>query len=62
MTYQTVAFISQMTAMAIFGTVLAGVLIYAFWPGNKSRFERAANRPLETDDAPLPHVQGDRNG
>ena len=62
MTYQTVAFITQMTAMAIFATVLAGALIYAFWPGNKKRFEAAAHVPLQIDTIANPHAQGDRNG
>ncbi len=62
MTYQSIAVMSQLTAMAIFGTVLAGVLIYTFWPGNKDRFERAARRPLDNDETPISHAQGDRNG
>ena len=54
MTYQTVAFLSQMIAMAIFGTVFAGVLVYVFWPGNKQRLDRASRIPLdaESHDAP----------
>ena len=31
---------------------LPGVLIYAFWPGNKKRFEEAARVPLEKDPDP----------
>jgi len=29
-----------------------GVLTYALWPGNKSRFDRAAQAPLDDDDMP----------
>jgi cytochrome c oxidase cbb3-type subunit 4 len=54
MTYHTAAFLSQMIAMAIFGSVFAGVLIYVFWPGNKQRLDRASRIPLDADsnDAP----------
>ncbi len=51
MTYQDLAFVSQMIAMAIFGAVMAGVLVYALRPANKKRFERAARLALETDEA-----------
>lgn len=50
MTYQDVAGWSQIIAMAIFGAVMAGVLVYALRPGNKARFEAAARMPLERDD------------
>lgn len=29
-----------------------GVAVYAFWPGNKDRFERAAHDILEDEDKP----------
>ena len=29
-----------------------GVLIYAFWPSNKKRFDRAADTILEDEDTP----------
>ncbi|MCB1546493.1 MAG: cbb3-type cytochrome c oxidase subunit 3 [Hyphomicrobiaceae bacterium] len=50
MTYQTVAFVSQITAMALFTLLFAGVLVYALWPGNKQKFDRAARLPLEGDE------------
>lgn len=50
MSYQDLAGWSQIVAMAIFGTVMAGVLVYALRPGNKARFEAAARLPLERDD------------
>ncbi|MGD8480659.1 MAG: cbb3-type cytochrome c oxidase subunit 3 [Methyloceanibacter sp.] len=29
--------------------LFAGVVLYAFWPGNKKRFDEAAKLPLEDD-------------
>jgi cytochrome c oxidase cbb3-type subunit 4 len=50
MSYQEFAGWSQIVAMAIFGTVMAGVLIYALRPGNKDRFDAAARLPLADND------------
>jgi cytochrome c oxidase cbb3-type subunit IV len=49
MTYEQVASISQVLALLFFVALFAGVLVYAFWPGNKKRFEQAARLPLEKD-------------
>jgi len=49
MTYEQVASISQVVALIFFVALFAGVLLYAFWPGNKKRFEEAARLPLEKD-------------
>ena len=49
MTYEQVTTISQMLALLFFVALFAGVLVYAFWPGNKKRFEQAARLPFETD-------------
>lgn len=50
MSYQEILGWSQVIAMAIFGTVMAGVLVYALRPGNQARFEAAARLPLLRDD------------
>ncbi|HKZ97636.1 MAG TPA: cbb3-type cytochrome c oxidase subunit 3 [Hyphomicrobiaceae bacterium] len=50
MTYENAAYASQMIALVLFGAVMAGVLAYAFWPGNSSRFRAAARLALEDDD------------
>ena len=42
MTYEQVTTISQVLALLFFVALFAGVLVYAFWPGNKKRFEQAA--------------------
>ena len=49
MTYEQVASITQVVALLLFVVLFVGVLIYAFWPGNKKRFEQAARLPLEKD-------------
>ena len=52
MTYEPVASITQVAALLLFVSLFVGVLIYAFWPGNKKRFEEAARLPLEKDPDP----------
>ncbi|HZP08668.1 cbb3-type cytochrome c oxidase subunit 3 [Methyloceanibacter sp.] len=49
MSYEQVASISQVVALIFFIVLFAAVVLYAFWPGNKKRFERAARMPLEKD-------------
>ena len=49
MTYEQVASISQVAALLFFIALFVGVLVYAFWPGNKKKFEEAAQLPLEQD-------------
>ena len=52
MTYEQVASITQVGALVGFVAMFVAVLVYAFWPGNKKRFERAARLPLEKDPEP----------
>jgi cytochrome c oxidase cbb3-type subunit 4 len=49
MSYEQVASITQVAALLLFIAFFIGVLIYAFWPGNKKRFKEAAKLPLEKD-------------
>jgi cytochrome c oxidase cbb3-type subunit 4 len=49
MSYEQVASVSQVVALIFFVVLFAGVLLYAFWPGNKKRFEEASKVPLEKD-------------
>jgi cytochrome c oxidase cbb3-type subunit 4 len=49
MSYESVASISQVVALLFFIALFIGVLVYAFWPGNKKRFDEAAKLPLESD-------------
>lgn len=34
------------------GAMAAGVLVYALWPSNRKRFDRAKNSILDSDDRP----------
>lgn len=52
MSYEDVASISQVVALLFFIALFIGVLVYAFWPGNKKRFDEAAKLPLESDPEP----------
>jgi len=58
MTYERVASISQVAALIFFIVLFAGVVIYAFWPGNKKRFEEAARLPLEKNPDPEDEKDG----
>ena len=49
MTYEQVAGITQVAALLFFVALFAVVAIYAFWPGNKKRFEKDAEIPLRKD-------------
>ena len=49
MTYENFAFLSHMAALVLFGGVMLGMLIYAFRPSNKARFDAAARLALEHD-------------
>ncbi|MEJ2518146.1 MAG: cbb3-type cytochrome c oxidase subunit 3 [Methyloceanibacter sp.] len=49
MEYEQVASISQVAALIFFIVLFAGVVLYAFWPGNKKSFDEAAKLPLEDD-------------
>lgn len=50
MSYETVQQISQLTAMVIFGVLMAGILYYALRPANRARFEAASRLALQHDD------------
>jgi cytochrome c oxidase cbb3-type subunit 4 len=51
MTYETLVPLTYLATLILFGAIFAGVVVYAFWPGNKSKFDRAARVPLERDQA-----------
>lgn len=55
MTYNTVATFTQVTSMLMFISLFFAVIAYAFWPGNKERFDKAQAKALELDgDSELP--------
>jgi cytochrome c oxidase cbb3-type subunit IV len=49
MTYDIVAYYSQLIALFLFLALFAGAALYAFWPGNRNSFEDAAGIPLRRD-------------
>lgn len=49
MTYDTVATISQVTALLLFMAIFLAVLGYVFWPANRDGFEKAARDALDLD-------------
>ena len=52
MDYHTVETISQTVALVFFFALFIAVCIYTFWPGNKKRFEKAAELPLKDNTDP----------
>jgi cytochrome c oxidase cbb3-type subunit 4 len=57
MSYQLVAEISQTTSLLMFIALFVGVLAYAFWPGNRDRFEKAQRQALDLETSK--RLQGD---
>jgi cytochrome c oxidase cbb3-type subunit 4 len=49
MTYEEVAALAGTVGLIFFIVMFAAVLVYALWPGNKSKFDEAARRPLKED-------------
>ncbi len=49
MTYDTIATLSQVTALLMFIAMFMAVLAYALWPKNKLRFEEAQRRALDLE-------------
>ncbi|MDP6704709.1 MAG: cbb3-type cytochrome c oxidase subunit 3 [Alphaproteobacteria bacterium] len=49
MSYESVASFAQTWGLVYMVLLFLGVLVYAFWPGNKEKFKRAARLPLEED-------------
>jgi cytochrome c oxidase cbb3-type subunit 4 len=48
-TYKMLAEFAQTWGLIYFVTVFLAVLVYAFWPSSKSRFDEAARMPLRED-------------
>jgi cytochrome c oxidase cbb3-type subunit 4 len=49
MTYETASTFAQSWGTVYQLVLFAGVLAYAAWPRNKSKFDRAARMPLDED-------------
>lgn len=52
MSYDTFAHVVKMGGTLVFSLFFFVVIIYAIWPKNKARFDRAAQLPLTEDDFP----------
>lgn len=50
MNYQDLIYFAETGGLIILAAMFAGAVVYAFWPGNREKFDRAANLPLESDD------------
>lgn len=50
--HETVVAFSKSWGLFYLIALTLGVCIYAFWPTNKKRFERAKNSILDRDDTP----------
>ena len=59
MTYESATTFSQIAAMILFVALFLGVILYVIWPGNKKKFDEAAQLPLEDEDDE-PEIDGDR--
>jgi cytochrome c oxidase cbb3-type subunit IV len=51
MSYQEVLEMSRTWSAVYFFALFAVACIYAFWPRNRAKFERAAQIPLENEEA-----------
>jgi len=50
MDYQSATVLSQTVALVFFIALFLGIIVYVFWPGNKKKFDEAAQLPLEDND------------
>lgn len=52
MSYDQIAHFIKIGGTVAFTSIFVIAIVYALWPGNRARFERAAKLPLDTHDAP----------
>lgn len=52
MSYDQIAHFIKIGGTVVFTAVFVLAIIYAVWPGNRARFERAARLPLDSHDKP----------
>ncbi len=50
MTYHAATILSQTIALVLFIGLFLAIVAYAFWPGNKKKFDQAAQVPLEDNN------------
>ncbi|WP_420404826.1 cbb3-type cytochrome c oxidase subunit 3 [Nisaea sp.] len=49
MDYQTVSAFAQTWGLVFLVVMFVAAVAYALWPGNRSKFKKAAHVPLEED-------------
>lgn len=53
MTYHAATVLSQTVALVLFVALFVAIVAYVFWPGNKKKFDDAAQVPLDdSNDKP----------
>lgn len=50
MTYEQVVHIAETWGLALLTVLFVGAVIYALWPGNREKFKKAAETPLNDED------------
>lgn len=48
--YETLSRIAQQAGTVYFTLIFIAVLVYAFWPANKQKFEKAARAALDAEE------------
>ena len=48
-TYQKLAEFAQSWGLIYFMAIFLGIVVYAFWPSNKKKFDEASRIPLDKD-------------
>jgi cytochrome c oxidase cbb3-type subunit IV len=59
MSYDSATTLSQIFALVLFMGLFIGVIVYVFWPGNRKKFDEAAQLPLDDENNDKP--EGDRS-
>ena len=57
MSYHAATVLSQIIALVLFVSLFVGIIAYVFWPGNKKKFDEAAEIPLD-DNSDEPEGDG----
>ncbi|MEM7728575.1 MAG: cbb3-type cytochrome c oxidase subunit 3 [Pseudomonadota bacterium] len=52
MSYDQIAHVIKIGGTVAFTAVFVGAIVYALWPRNRAKFDRAAQMPLHDDDGP----------
>ncbi len=50
MSYETISTFAKSWGLVYLLVLFFGAALYAFWPRNKAKFDKAARMPLEEDD------------